>query len=75
VSSISSTTKAIWIALAIAVFFVVGLVDNAYKAGLSEGREQACARLQQDHNASMCAQLIGKDVAIDERVNEAMERK
>lgn len=40
----SSTAKAIWIAVAVAIFILVELVNNAYKAGLTEGREQTCAR-------------------------------
>jgi len=73
--SISTTTKASWIAMAVAVFIVIWLVRGAHTAGLREGCEQACVRLQQDHAASMCAQLIEKDLAIDESANEAMERK
>lgn len=70
----SSTAKAIWIAAGTAVLILVGLINNAYKAGLTEGREQACARLAHDQEASMCAQLIEKDVALDDRTNEAMGR-
>jgi hypothetical protein len=70
--SMSSAAKGGWIAVAVAVFVVVGLVHNAYTAGLQEGREQACARLEHDQEASWCAQLIAKDVALDERVNKAM---
>jgi hypothetical protein len=64
----------IWIAVAVAVFLLVELINNAYRAGLREGREQACARLAHDQEAYVCAQLIGKDVALDERVIKAMGR-
>ena len=70
----SSTAKAIWIAVAVAVFILVGLVNGAYKAGLKEGREQACARLAHDQEASTCGQLIERDVALDDRTNKAMGR-
>lgn len=72
--SMSATTKAIWIAVAAAGFILVGLVNSAYKAGLNKGREQACARLAHDQDASICAQLIKKDVALDDRTNRAMGR-
>jgi hypothetical protein len=71
----SSAEKGGWIAVGVAVFILVGLVHTAYIHGLEEGREQACARLEHDQEASWCAQLIEKDVALDERVNKAMERK
>jgi hypothetical protein len=72
--SMSSTAKAIWIAVAVAVLILVGLVNSAYKAGLTKGREQACARLAHDQEASICVQLIEKDVALDDRTNKAMGR-
>jgi hypothetical protein len=70
----SSAAKASWIAVAVAVFILVGLVNGAYTAGLREGREQACARLAHDQEASTCAQLVEKDVALDDRTNKAMGR-
>jgi hypothetical protein len=73
--SVSSAEKASWIAVAVAVFILVWLVKVAYTHGLIEGREQACARLAHDQDAGMCAQLIGKDVALDERVNKKMGRE
>jgi hypothetical protein len=64
----------LWIfaAVAIAVFMLVELINNAHRAGLREGREQACARLAQDHEVHPCAELIEKDVALDDRVNKKM---
>jgi hypothetical protein len=70
----SSAAKAGWIAVAVAVYVLVGLVNGAYTSGLTEGREQACARLAHDQEASMCAQQIEKDVALDDRTTKAMSR-
>ena len=70
----SSKKMSVWIAaaLAVAAFMLVELVHNAHTVGLREGREQACARLAQDHEVHPCAELIEKDVALDERVNNEM---
>jgi hypothetical protein len=74
--SMSSNKIGGWIAaaLAVAAFMLVKLVNNAYTSGLVEGREQACARLAHDQEASRCAQLIEKDVELDDRTTKAMER-
>ena len=71
----SQAEKATWIAVAVAVSILVFLVNVAYTHGLIEGREQACARLAHDQDASYCAQLIEKDVALDERTTKDMEAK
>jgi hypothetical protein len=51
------------------------MLNHWYLAVLREGREQACARLAHDQDANLCAQLIKKDVAIEERVDKDMGRK
>jgi hypothetical protein len=71
----SPVEKATWIAVAVAVSILVFLVNVAYTHGLIEGREQACARLSHDEEASWCAQLIEKDVDLDERTTKDMEAK
>lgn len=72
----SSSKMGGWIVagLGVAAFVLAELVHNAYTAGLREGREQACARLAHDQEASTCAQLIEKDVVLDDRTNKAMGR-
>lgn len=73
--SINKMTRWIILATVVAAFIVVGMVHDAYKEGLTDGRQQACARLDHDHAASFCEQLIEKDVALDERVDEEVKRK
>ena len=75
--STSSNKVGLWIyaAIAIAVFMLGRLIHNAHREGLEEGLEQACARLAQDHEVPPCAELIEKDIALDDRVSQKYGRQ